>query len=104
MSTAGASTARRSLGDLSIGETAVVRHVGCARPTAVRLMEMGLLPGTKVTLVRLAPLGDPLELAIGGYALSIRRAEALLVGIDEAVTRAEAVANVDEVEPNAEAT
>jgi Fe2+ transport system protein FeoA len=45
-------------------------------------MEMGLLPGTRVTLVRVAPLGDPIELRVRGYALSIRRAEAELVDVD----------------------
>lgn len=39
-------------------------------------MEMGLLPGTRIRVIRLAPLGDPLELRVRGYALSVRRAEA----------------------------
>jgi Fe2+ transport system protein FeoA len=43
---------------------------------------MGLLPGTRVTLTRVAPLGDPLELRLRGYALSIRRAEALQIEIE----------------------
>ena len=41
---------------------------------------MGLLPGTRVRLIRLAPLGDPLELRLRGYALSVRRAEATRIG------------------------
>ncbi len=91
----------RSLGDLSVGESAIVRHVGCARATAVRLMEMGLLPGTRVTLLRVAPLGDPLELVIGGYALSIRRAEARSVMIEattEVATATESERTVERVE------
>ncbi len=73
-----------SLADLAVSQSAVVVKVSCARPTAIRLMEMGLLPGTRVTLLRRAPLGDPLELSINGYALSIRRAEALLVNVQRA--------------------
>jgi ferrous iron transport protein A len=47
-----------------------------------RLLEMGLLPGTEVEVVRVAPLGDPIELAVRGYKLSIRRAEALAIDVD----------------------
>ncbi len=44
-------------------------------------MEMGLLPGTEVRVVRVAPLGDPIELRIRGYALSLRRAEAAKITV-----------------------
>lgn len=43
---------------------------------------MGLVPGTPVTLTRIAPLGDPLELRVRNYALSIRRAEALAIEVE----------------------
>jgi Fe2+ transport system protein FeoA len=69
------------LGRLPVGSTAIVKRVACARPVARRLMEMGLLPGTSVTIVRVAPLGDPLELRLRNYALSIRRSEALAVEV-----------------------
>jgi ferrous iron transport protein A len=72
-----------ALGRLPVGAVAVVRRVRCPRSVARRLLEMGLLPGTEVRVVRVAPLGDPIELALRGYALSIRRAEAL--GIDVVV-------------------
>ncbi len=54
------------------------RVVGTSGPPAlqVRLWEMGLLPGTRVVLLKRAPLGDPLELALRGYHLSLRAAEA----------------------------
>lgn len=70
-----------SLARLEVGATAVVRAVSCARPVRRRLLEMGLLPGTVVRVVRTAPLGDPLELALRGYSLSIRRAEAMGVEV-----------------------
>ncbi len=48
---------------------------------ARRLMEMGLLPGTEVRIVRAAPLGDPVELRLRHYSLSIRRREAARIAV-----------------------
>lgn len=70
------------LGELSVGQRASVKSVSCARPTAIRLMEMGLLPGAEVEVRRVAPLGDPIELRVSGYALSIRKAEADHVSVE----------------------
>ena len=50
----------------------------------LRLLEMGLVPGTKVSVIKRAPLGDPLELRVRGYHLSLRRAEATRVGVTRA--------------------
>jgi len=50
----------------------------------LRLMEMGLIPGTGVRVVRLAPMGDPMELELRGYRLSIRLAEAARVQVERA--------------------
>ena len=66
----------RTLDKLPIGTSAVVHHVGCDRPVARRLMEMGLLPGTRIETVRRAPLGDPLKIRLRGYLLSLRLADA----------------------------
>ena len=74
---------RTSLDQLPLGTQAIVRRVGSARPIARRLMELGLVPGTPVTVTRSAPLGDPLELRVRNYALSIRRSEALSIEVDE---------------------
>lgn len=74
----------RTLSDLAIGDVAVVRRIRGERRTTVRLLEMGLVPGTRVELRRRAPLGDPLELRVRGYALSIRRSEALGIEVDAA--------------------
>ncbi len=73
----------RSLATLPLGVHAVVRAVHSSRATARRLMELGLVPGTRVHVTRVAPLGDPLELHVRNYALSIRRADALSIEIDE---------------------
>ncbi len=69
------------LGSLAPGESATIERVRCPRPVARRLLEMGLLPGTRVKVLRTAPLGDPVELELRGYALSIRRAEAMAIDV-----------------------
>ncbi len=74
---------RSSLAQLPLGTSAIVRRVGSRRPIARRLMELGLVPGTRVTVTRVAPFGDPLELRVRNYALSIRRTEALTIEVDE---------------------
>jgi ferrous iron transport protein B len=68
-----------TLDQLPLGSSAVVHHVGCARPVARRLMEMGLLPGTRIETVRRAPMGDPLKIRLRGYLLSLRIADASLI-------------------------
>jgi ferrous iron transport protein B len=72
------------LSQLGRGEGAVVRKVGGEPSLAVRLMELGLVPGATVRLVRIAPLGDPLVVALRGTELSLRGAEAALVEIERA--------------------
>ena len=52
----------RTLEQLAIGQRGVIRHIDCDRRTGCRFMEMGLLPGTPIEMVRRAPLGDPLEI------------------------------------------
>jgi ferrous iron transport protein A len=64
------------LADIPLGDEAVVQDVRAARGLAVRLMELGLVTGTRVFVRRKAPLGDPLEIELRGYSLSIRRDEA----------------------------
>ena len=66
----------RTLEQLAIGQRGVIRHIDCDRRTGCRLMEMGLLPGTPIEMVRRAPLGDPLKIRLRGYLLSLRKAEA----------------------------
>ena len=66
----------RTLEQLAIGQQGVIRHIDCDRRTGCRLMEMGLLPGTPIEMVRRAPLGDPLEIRLRGYLLSLRKSEA----------------------------
>ena len=65
-----------TLDQLPLGSSSVVQQVGCNEPMAQRLMEMGLLPGTRVEAIRRAPLGDPLKIRLRGYLLSLRLADA----------------------------
>jgi ferrous iron transport protein A len=71
----------KTLVDLSPGQSAVVGQVSGAPELRRRLLELGLVPGTRLHLVRRAPLGDPLEITVRGYALSLRRDEASLVEV-----------------------
>ncbi len=66
----------RSLSDLRIGESGVIDDISAPRSLARRLLEMGLTGGTRLELIRLAPLGDPLEVSVRGYRLTLRRDEA----------------------------
>ena len=65
-----------NLAELSRGSTGVVADVIGPRELTSRLLEMGLTTGTKLRVVRHAPLGDPIEVEVRGYRLSLRRDEA----------------------------
>ena len=69
----------RSLATLNIGSTTKVVDISGEDNTSLRLLEMGLTPGVEVTVMSTAPLGDPVELELRGYRLSIRRNEAARV-------------------------
>jgi ferrous iron transport protein A len=64
------------LSALAVGASAIVREFPKSGTAFVRLREMGLLAGTRVTLVRTAPMGDPLEIKVRGYNLTLRKSEA----------------------------
>ena len=64
------------LTSLAIGQSAVVTEIKVPAEHRGRLLEMGLLTGTTVELVRFAPLGDPVEIKVRGYHLSLRKHEA----------------------------
>ncbi|HYP18074.1 MAG TPA: FeoA family protein [Opitutus sp.] len=65
-----------SLSALAVGASALVKDFPKSGPAFIRLREMGMSPGTRVTLVRTAPLGDPIEIKIRGYSLTLRKSEA----------------------------
>jgi Fe2+ transport system protein FeoA len=70
-----------TLAEVLLGQTVRVEQIAGERSFRRRLLELGLVPGTRIQLVSVAPLGDPLELLVRGYSLSIRRAEASSVRV-----------------------
>lgn len=72
-----------TLKDLEIGESAIVTTVGGKGELRQHFLDMGVIPGAEVTLVKYAPMGDPMELLIHGYELTLRLADAEQIGIDK---------------------
>jgi Fe2+ transport system protein FeoA len=68
-----------TLDQIQTGQSAEILRLHLQGEAGVRLMEMGLFEGTVVTVLRRAPLGDPLELQVGDFRLSLRAADAALV-------------------------
>ncbi len=66
----------KTLSNVLPGENAVVSSVSGENGVTRRLMEMGVVPGVSVRIVKTAPFGDPIELRLLGYSLAIRRSEA----------------------------
>ena len=70
------------LSDCKPGQGAVVARVHGDGPVAQRLMELGLVEGARLRVLRVAPLGDPIQLQIQNYYLSLRKSEARAVEVD----------------------
>jgi len=65
-----------TLKEMRIGDSGVVAGIGSKGPVKRRLMEMGVTPGADIKVVKVAPLGDPIEVTLRGYELSLRKDEA----------------------------
>ena len=74
-------TKKETLADLKPGESAVVAAVGGTGALHRRLLDMGLTPGVRVLLQKTAPMGDPLEIHLRGYALTLRLDDARNIDI-----------------------
>ena len=72
-----------TLSQLAIGSTAIVRDLPKQGSAFLRLREMGLIAGTTIQLIRTAPMGDPLEIKVRGYHLTLRKSEADHVLVEE---------------------
>ena len=73
-----------SLDKLKIGKDAIITSIECEdRALRSHILDMGLTPGVEVTLVKTAPMGDPLEIRVRGYELTIRKADAAKIKIDD---------------------
>ena len=71
----------KTLKDVKVGETVVIEKLHGEGALKRRVMDMGLTKGTEVYVRKVAPLGDPMELTVRGYELSVRRADAQLIEV-----------------------
>ena len=71
-----------TLDRLSPGRTATIKSVGGEGALRARLLDMGLIPRTRVTMEKAAPMGDPLEIRLRGYQLTLRRADAAKIELE----------------------
>ncbi|HIV30489.1 MAG TPA: ferrous iron transport protein A [Candidatus Pullichristensenella excrementipullorum] len=72
----------KTLRDVKIGQTAVIKRLHGEGALKRRIMDMGLTKGTEVYVRKVAPLGDPLELTVRGYELSVRKGDAELIEVE----------------------
>ena len=72
----------KTLKDVQVGETVTVAKLHGEGPVKRRIMDMGLTKGVEVYVRKVAPLGDPMELTVRGYELSIRKADAEMIEIE----------------------
>ncbi|MBR0434977.1 MAG: ferrous iron transport protein B [Lachnospiraceae bacterium] len=86
-----------TLRELKIGESAIVTEVGGSGELRQHFLDMGVIPGAEVTLVKYAPMGDPMELRIHGYELTLRLADADKIDITKAPDISE-IAEVNEAD------
>ena len=73
----------KTLRDVAIGSSAKVKKLHGEGAVKRRIMDMGITKGVEVTVQKVAPLGDPLEITVRGYQLSLRKADAEMVEIEE---------------------
>ena len=72
----------KTLRDVAIGDTARVKKIRGEGAVKRRIMDMGITKGIEIYVRKVAPLGDPLELTVRGYELSLRKADAEMVEVD----------------------
>ena len=72
----------KTLKDLNIGETGRIVKIGAVGDVKRRFMDMGITKGTAVKIIKIAPLGDPIEIEVRGYNLSVRKDDASKIDIE----------------------
>lgn len=72
-----------TINDLKIGQQGIISAVGGEGPLRLRFLDMGLIPGTQVILQKIAPMGDPIQIRLRGYELTIRREDAQKITLKE---------------------
>jgi ferrous iron transport protein A len=73
----------KTLKDIPVGATATIRKLHGEGPLKRRVMDMGLTKGVEVRVRKVAPLGDPIEVTVRGYELTLRKADAEIVEVEE---------------------
>ena len=71
-----------TLNELKVGETAAITAVGGDGALRCRLLDMGLTPRTRVTMQKIAPMGDPIEINVRGYELTLRIEDAMNIEVE----------------------
>ena len=89
-----------TLKELAIGKSAVIRTVGASGALRQHFLDMGMIPGAEVTVVKFAPMGDPMELQIHGYELTLRLAEAEQIEIKPIDKRSNSHAGSERIQPS----
>ena len=82
------------LKDLKTGQSATITKVGGEGALRQHMLDMGVIPGAELTVVKLAPMGDPMEIRIHGYELTLRLAEAAEIEVEVKETDGEEPGNV----------
>ena len=72
----------KTLKDAKVGEIAVVKKLHGGGPVKRRIMDMGITKGVEMHVRKVAPLGDPMELNVRGYELSVRKADAAMIEVE----------------------
>ena len=72
-----------TINDLKISQGGTISQVGGEGALRLRFLDMGLIPGTRVTLRKVAPMGDPIQIQVRGYELTIRREDAAKITLKE---------------------
>ena len=73
-----------TLAQCAVGQTARIAAVHGTGALRCRLLDMGLIPGTAVAVIKVAPMGDPIEIRLRGYELTLRKEDAAQIDIEEA--------------------
>ena len=74
---------KKTVNELKIGEKAIVTGLGCSGALRRRIIDMGITPGAVIIMRKAAPMGDPIEINVRGYELSIRRSEAKEITVEK---------------------
>lgn len=88
-----------TLKELAIGKSAVIRIVGASGALRQHFLDMGMIPGAEVTVVKFAPMGDPMELQVHGYELTLRLAEAEQIEVEEISERTNSHSRGERLKP-----